>query len=44
MIERKFIAEKIKEFQIQEYITQSLKNVGHSHTKLQRTPLGEKKL
>ena len=42
MIERKFIAANIKEFQIQEYITQSLKNVGHSHTKLQRTPLGEK--
>lgn len=42
MIERKFVAERIKEFQIQEYITQTLKNVGHSHTKLQRTPLGEK--
>ena len=42
MIERKIIAEKLKEFQIQEFITQSLKNVGHSHTKLQRTPLGEK--
>jgi len=42
MIERKFIAERIKEFQIQEYISQSLKNVGHSHTKLLRTPLGEK--
>ncbi len=42
MIERKFIAERIKEFQIQEYITQTLNNVGHSHTKLQRTPLGEK--
>lgn len=42
MIERKFIAEQLKEFQIQEYISNSLKNVGHSHTKLQRTPLGEK--
>lgn len=42
MIERKFIAEKIKEFQIQEFITQNLKSVGHSHTKLLRTPLGEK--
>ncbi len=42
MIERKFIAQKIKEFQIQEFISQNLKRVGHSHTKLQRTPLGEK--
>nr|AJS13363.1 30S ribosomal protein S3 [uncultured archaeon] len=42
MIERKFIAQRIKEFQIQEYITQSLENVGHSHTRMVRTPLGEK--
>ena len=42
MIERKFVAQKIKEFQIQEYITQTLKNVGHSHTKMVKTPLGEK--
>ena len=42
MIERKFVAEQMKEFMIQEFITQSLKNVGHSHTKVQRTPLGEK--
>ncbi len=42
MIERKFIAQNIKEFQIQEFIAQNLKRVGHSHTKLQRTPLGEK--
>ena len=42
MIERKFIAQKIKEFQIQEYITQNLENVGHSHTKMVKTPLGEK--
>jgi small subunit ribosomal protein S3 len=42
MIERKFIAQKIKEFQIQEYITQNLENVGHSHTKMIKTPLGEK--
>ncbi|MBI2658576.1 30S ribosomal protein S3 [Candidatus Woesearchaeota archaeon] len=32
----------MKEFQIQEYITQSLENVGHSHTKMVKTPLGEK--
>ena len=42
MIERKFVAQKMKEFQIEEYITQSLKNVGHSHTKMVKTPLGEK--
>ena len=42
MIERKFVAQKIKEFQIEEYITQSLENVGHSHTKMFKTPLGEK--
>ena len=42
MIERKFVAQKIKEFQIEEYISQSLKNVGHSHTKMVKTPLGEK--
>lgn len=42
MIERKFVQERIKEFQIQEYITTTLKNVGHSHTKVQKTPLGEK--
>lgn len=42
MIERKFVAEKLKEYQIQEFISQTLKNVGHSHTKLQRTPVGDK--
>lgn len=42
MIERKIVAEKLKEFEIQEFIANSLKNVGHSHTKLQKTPLGEK--
>lgn len=42
MIERKFIAQKIKEFQIEEYIATNLRNVGHSHTKMVKTPLGEK--
>ena len=42
MIERKFVAQKMKEFQIQEYITQTLEKVGHSHTKMIKTPLGEK--
>lgn len=42
MIERKFVAEKIKEFQIQEYINETLGDVGHSHTKMQKTALGER--
>jgi len=42
MIERKFVAQKIQELQIQEYITNKMKNIGHSNTKLQKTPLGEK--
>src|SRR3989344_2069568 len=42
MIERKFVASNIKEFQVTEYISETLKNVGHSHTKIQKTPLGEK--
>ncbi|MCH8821850.1 30S ribosomal protein S3, partial [Patescibacteria group bacterium] len=42
MIERKFVAQKIKEYQIQNYIRDTLKNVGHSHTKMVKTPLGEK--
>lgn len=42
MIERKFVSQNLKEFQIQEYISSTLKNVGHSHTRMQRTPLGEK--
>ncbi|MEK6869007.1 MAG: 30S ribosomal protein S3 [Nanoarchaeota archaeon] len=42
MIERKFVSQKIKEFEIQEYIENNLKNVGHSHTKMVKTPLGEK--
>ena len=36
MIERKIVAEKIKEFQINEFIRNNLKNIGLSHTKLQR--------
>ena len=42
MIERKIINQKMKEFQIEEYIVENLKNSGHSHTRVQRTPLGEK--
>lgn len=42
MIERKFVAEKLKEFQIQEFMSEQLKRVGMSHTRVQKTPLGEK--
>jgi small subunit ribosomal protein S3 len=42
MIERSVIKENKKEFQIQEYISSTLKNVGLSQVKLQKTPLGEK--
>lgn len=42
MIERDIVAQKMKEFQIQEYVGENLKNGGYSHIKLQRTPLGEK--
>jgi len=42
MIERKFINQKIKEFEIKEYIKNNLTRAGLSDVKLQRTPLGEK--
>ena len=42
MIERKFINQNIKEFEIKEYIKNNLSRVGLSDVKLQRTPLGEK--
>ncbi|MDP1694158.1 MAG: 30S ribosomal protein S3 [Candidatus Woesearchaeota archaeon] len=42
MIERKFIAQKLKEFQIQEYMASTLAKAGYSHTEIRRTPLGEK--
>ena len=42
MIERKFVAQKIKEYEIQEYLAENLNNVGFSHTKMIKTPLGEK--
>ncbi|MBI2208700.1 30S ribosomal protein S3 [Candidatus Woesearchaeota archaeon] len=42
MIERRFIAQKMKEHQIEEYISNNLRSVGHSHTKMLKTPLGEK--
>lgn len=42
MIERDFVAQRMKEYLIQEHISNTLLNVGHSHTKMQKTPLGEK--
>lgn len=42
MIERKFVAQRIREFEINEYLEQNLDNVGLSHTKMMKTPLGEK--
>jgi len=42
MIERDFVSRKKKEFQIEEFVSESLSSVGLSHTKIQRTPLGEK--
>ncbi|MBN2141706.1 30S ribosomal protein S3 [Candidatus Woesearchaeota archaeon] len=42
MIERKFVNQHIKEFEIKEYVRDNLSRVGLSDVKLQRTPLGEK--
>ena len=42
MIERQFVKQKTKEFQIQEYISKQFSKAGHSKTEIQRTPLGEK--
>ena len=42
MIERKILAQKMKEFQIKEFIAKEFEKTGYSHTKIQRTPLGDK--
>ncbi len=42
MIERKIIAQNIKEFEIEEYIKTNLRRVGHGKSILKRTPLGDK--
>src|SRR3989344_2089722 len=39
---KKIVAQKIKEFQIQEFIKDNLKQVGLSSSRLQMTPMGEK--
>lgn len=41
-IERKFVAQNLKEFQIKEFVESSLSRVGLSDISLQRTPLGDK--
>lgn len=42
MMERDFIAQKSKEFQIKKYLETKLSNVGLSSIKLKKIPLGEK--
>jgi small subunit ribosomal protein S3 len=42
MIEREIIKKKLKEFEILEYIAETLDRPGYSHTTIQKTPLGEK--
>ncbi|MGE0793285.1 MAG: 30S ribosomal protein S3 [Candidatus Woesearchaeota archaeon] len=42
MIERKFVAQKFKEFHVKQYIKEKLNKVGLSDVKLQRTSMGEK--
>ena len=42
MMERDFIAQKTKEFQIKKYLENKLSNVGLSKIKLKKIPLGEK--
>ena len=42
MIERKFVAQNLREFLIREFIASKLNRVGLSSVKLKRTPLGDK--
>ena len=42
MIERNILSQKLKEFHIKEYISKEFAKTGYSHTKIQRTPLGDK--
>jgi small subunit ribosomal protein S3 len=41
MIERQFINQKLREFQIQEHIGRIFNKTGFSHIEIKRTPLGE---
>lgn len=42
MMERELVAQRLKEFEVQEFMSRNLTNVGHSHTVMKKTPLGEK--
>ena len=42
MIERNILSQKMKEFKIREYLANEFEKTGYSHTKIQRTPLGDK--
>ncbi len=42
MIERAIVRERKRQFQIEEYVSQRLRNAGLSHVRLTKTPLGEK--
>lgn len=42
MIERGFVVQKTKEYYIKKYIEEKLSNVGVSHIRLKKIPLGEK--
>ncbi|MEK6822448.1 MAG: 30S ribosomal protein S3 [Nanoarchaeota archaeon] len=42
MIERKFVKEQVRGLLLEEFVSETLKNVGLSHVKMSRTPLGEK--
>ena len=42
MIERNILSQKMKEFHIKEFIASEFMKTGYSHTKIQRTPLGDK--
>ena len=42
MIERKFLSQRLKEFQVQRYIAEKLTNSGQCAVEIKRTPMGEK--
>jgi len=42
MIERQFLKQKMRIFQVEEYISTVLNKAGYSHTEIKRTPLGDK--
>ncbi len=42
MIERKFVKQNLRSYLLEEFVGETLKNVGLSHVKMTRTPLGEK--